>query len=221
MKKIKWILFLIALFAVALPLWNWLGNGRALVRNPQQRDLALDRGETTEGNSRPSQTPESEQESSLTRAVHPFSINGPPLSADYYLPVEATLLSGESISAERAELLLTSSDFSKSLQRFRDEGAGDAQAQRISIIYQDEFEIRYKNSTSKLVEIRCGLTLCAGAVRDNANSTNYKDVLDAMISSSQPPIYSYTDYSLGITESQVEHRFVFSIDPRIASVSAP
>ncbi|HEX7803367.1 MAG TPA: hypothetical protein VF471_11500 [Pseudoxanthomonas sp.] len=144
---------------------------------------------------------------------------GSPKQKAYFLPSEASFLNGNSISAARTERILMSKDFSKVIDSLRNESSLDSEANDASLAYENYIRKQYTNSaTSRMIDFKCGLSLCVGVARETAGDHQYQTWSDALLRTGRPPTFGYTDFPQQITDTEIEHRFVFSIDPNVNSL---
>ncbi|MBS0211680.1 MAG: hypothetical protein JSR26_00685 [Proteobacteria bacterium] len=139
-----------------------------------------------------------------------------------YLPIERGLMHGQSMDAASARNYLQSKRFDSFMRAFQKEMSGDPLASDLANTYSTAMKGQFNASENqlKLQDFACGLTLCMGNVI-SSDQAAYDKWVNAFGSNKSTPNFSYSDYEVDDGDGVIEHRFIFSTDPKSRSIYLP
>ncbi|MBB5883359.1 MULTISPECIES: hypothetical protein [unclassified Xanthomonas] len=131
---------------------------------------------------------------------------------------EVALLAGNSISLGKAKVILDRKNFPAFLKEIASKSVSDPEAQELRKIYSSTIDkAAGERQGISRIEFECGVTLCVGSF-DVSERYNSPDLVSDVLGRSNP-VYGLLETS-DAADDVVEKRFVFSVDPKVKSISS-
>lgn len=138
------------------------------------------------------------------------------------LPSERILLSGDALNVKSIQSLLQSENFDAWIEKFSNQSASDPNAAELSSIYTRLLheQVASNQVRADFQRIVCGTAVCVGSLR-NGNEAEYQRWSNIIFNDPKTPNYGFADMTIKRSDGSLEHRFVFSTDPKANSATIP
>ena len=146
-----------------------------------------------------------------------------PATADLdKLAIERNLLRGKSLDGMSARTYLQSNRFDALMREFHAESSRDPLSSELTSTYSNAMaqQIGASGNSVKINDFSCGLNLCMGSI-NSKDQASYDQWQTQFSTNKGSPSYAYADYTVDMGGGVVQHRFMFSTDPKSNSVTFP